>query len=46
MNIVGTSHFGYRQVLQLVSTKHGNGEWNKAADRNGRASSSRNEISF
>lgn len=46
MNIVGTSHFGYRWVLQLVGTKQGTGEWNEAADRNGHASSSRNEISF
>jgi len=46
MNIVGTSHFGYGLMLQMVGTKQGTGEWNEAADRNGHAPSSKNEISF
>lgn len=46
MNIVGTSHFGYRLMLQLVGTKQGTGEWNEAANRNGHAPSRRKEISF
>jgi len=46
MNIVGTSHFYYRLMLWPVGMEQGTGEWNKTADRNGHAPSSRNETSF